>query len=333
MRFIKQNLFRHNAESCLTLLSLIIGALSGRVSAQERSALDLKDVRQQITAALKNQKLAARSFTGTFEAQTTGKGKNKKETTTRSYEFGLNGKRYFLAILDFRMKPADENLTHRLEYVSDGSSFFNVVQGKSGGGYAMRQFESKPDQVLVDFHRFLADSNHYFMRGLPLLDALESDSFQFTKMETRQGEFGAEWLLDFKMNIQDVPFKTGRMTFYADHGFQLKNLSARPAAPFNAQLMAMEWEYRLDDQKELILVHATIEDVNLRQSLTFKEFKPGRPMPESRFQPDHFGLPDPRKVKTGMSVHRPLGYFLASYCIFGIGMRTRRMLRQESFRG
>lgn len=330
MQFLQNRLPKLAGLPRILAICLTLGAFSSEVLGQDGSAQKLKEARQQIVSALKNQKSPGRSITGSFELQSTGVGKNKKVTTSRTYEFGLDGPRFFLAILDNRINPTDKEPSHRQEYVSDGTSFFEVVQARSGGNFVMRQFESKPDQGLVGYYRFLPESNRFFMRGLPLLAVLESDSFQFTKIEILKGEFGEEWTLEFRMKILDCPYRTGVMTVYAEQGFLLKNLSARPAAPFNAELMSMEWGYRMNEQKELIPAHARIEDSNAIQTFTFKDFRSVKEFPESRFKPDHFDLPDPRKVKSSMIIQRPMSYFLASTVFFIIATQTRRTIRQEA---
>lgn len=314
--------YQNTCSSMFTKIAflMISGTCAASLSAQENPSESLSKAKPFIIEALNRQANLQRSITGVFESNSIGKGKNSRDSKMRSYEFGLDKSRFYLALLDQKLRPTDLLVTHRLEFVSDGVCLFEVAQAKSGGGYLMRQFESKPDRFNLDFYRYQADVNQFFMRGLTLLSVLRDKSFEFTKIDVSKGEFGDEWALDFKLQMKDNPFRTGSMTFFANKGFILKNLTARPAAPYDAQLMSVKLKYSSNDKGELIPELAQIDDVNINQIIAFSKIKVSKSLPDNRFSPKYFGLPDPRELKSSMQMKLPVGYFAVSFgfLMFGV---------------
>jgi len=230
--------------------------------------------------------------------------------------------------MDQKLRPDDAQATHRLESVSDGTCFFEVVQPKAGDRFAMRKFESKAEPLRLDFYRYQLDPASYFMRGVPLLQVIEDKSFEFTRLEINKGPFGEEWALDFRFQIQDIAFRTGTLTFLAQQGFQLKSIASRPAAPYTAQLMTVDFQYRASTDGKPILDHVAFDDVNIHQVLTYKEMKSGGAVAVDRFNPKYFGLTDPREVKTGLNDPRPILYFAGSSGFLLLGMLARKKQRR-----
>jgi hypothetical protein len=310
-------------------LNILIIFTNMQVIAQDTQSEKLKNTKATIILEMQKRKNIDTCIMGEFESQTLGKGKNKKELRTRNFEFVQDNRRFNLTLIDQKLRPNDDFLTHRIETVFDGNSFFKTTQKKAGDRFILVDFQSKPDPVIMDFYRYDFDSNNYFMRGLSMLSVFQDKSFVIRQITENQGKFGTEWKLNFSLQMKDIAYREGTIVLYAEQGFKPKNLTTRPLAPFDKEIMNVEWDYFKSDKGDFVCQNVVFDDPNVHQEIKFRNIKSINPLPQQRFNPKHFRLADPREVKTSNKKILPVGFFTMSISFYLAGIYTIRCIKSQ----